>query len=463
MTDTLRLLETAAEALPLHVVTQEHLQDWCAGPGAPWSAWIAASGFKAAIGDALLLPGPDGQCVGALAGLGSAKTRAREAFALAAIRPALPARAFFLVHDLSTADLTEHVLGWLLAGYTFRRYRSPAPAMAQLIAPAGVDVAHLHAFADAEALARDLINTPANDLGPDGLEDAATLLAKRHDAQVQVTRGDDLLDANLPLIHAVGGASPRAPRLIDMRHGTTGPRLTLVGKGVCFDTGGLNLKPGTSIGLMKKDMGGAACVLALAHMILQSGWPVQLRVLIPAVENAVSGNAMRPGDILTARNGMTVEINNTDAEGRLILADALALADDEAPDMLICLATLTGAARVAMGPDIVPVFTREDTFAQALVASGRQMRDPVWPLPLFAGYEAMIEPGIADLDNAPGGGMAGAITAALFLNRFAPQAKGFAHFDMYGWQPKSAPGFPKGGRLQAARALFAALPGALGL
>ena len=261
------------------------------------------------------------------------------------------------------------------------------------------------------------------------------------------------------MIHAVGRASPRAPRLIDMRWGSAGPKLTLVGKGVCFDTGGLNLKPGSSMGLMKKDMGGSANVLGLAHMLMASGAAVQLRVLIPAVENSVSGSAFRPGDILTSRRGLTVEINNTDAEGRLVLADALALADEDAPDLILSMATLTGAARVAVGPDLAPYYATDDGDAAALEAAARDVRDPVWRMPFWEPYEKMIEPGIADLDNAPKGGFAGSITAALFLRRFVTDCPRYMHFDIFAWTPSSEPGRPKGGVGQGIRALFEALPG----
>jgi leucyl aminopeptidase len=278
---------------------------------------------------------------------------------------------------------------------------------------------------------------------------------------IKVIRGQELLEQNFPMIHAVGRAAEQAPRLIDLSWGQSGPRLTLVGKGVCFDTGGLNLKPASSMALMKKDMGGAATVLGLAHMIMALKLEVQLRVLIPAVENSVSAPANRPGDILTSRLGLTVEINNTDAEGRLVLADALALGAEENPDLMISMATLTGAARVAVGPDIAPYFTDDTAVAHALDVAGVAAADPVWRLPLHDPYEAMIEPGIADLDNAPKGGFAGATTAALFLRRFTGQTR-YAHFDVYGWSPTSAPARPKGGVGMGARAILEALPEVLG-
>ncbi|MCL4152538.1 UNVERIFIED_CONTAM: hypothetical protein GTU68_018244 [Idotea baltica] len=293
-------------------------------------------------------------------------------------------------------------------------------------------------------------------MGPPDLEHAARDLANLHQATIEVTTGDDLLAANLPMIHTVGRAADRAPRLIDMRWGNSGPTLTLVGKGVCFDTGGLNIKPGASMGLMKKDMGGAAAVLGLAHMIMATNANVQLRVLIPAVENSIAGNAFRPQDILTSRKGLTVEINNTDAEGRLVLADALALADEEKPDQIISMATLTGAARVAVGPDLAPYFSDDPSFVTALEASAALVADPVWRLPFHDPYETMIEPDVADLDNAPKGGFAGCITAALFLRRFVTDSK-YAHFDIYGWQPAAVPARAKGGVGQGTRALLDSL------
>jgi leucyl aminopeptidase len=299
-------------------------------------------------------------------------------------------------------------------------------------------------------------------MGPAELQAAAEALAQEFGAEASVTLGEDLLEQNFPLIHTVGRASTRTPRLIDLRWGSTGPKLTLVGKGVCFDTGGLNLKPGNSMALMKKDMGGAANVLGLARMIMDAGLNLQLRVLIPAVENAVSGSAFRPGDVLMSRKGLTVENNNTDAEGRLVLADALALAAEDAPDLLVSMATLTGAARVAVGPDLSPFYSDHEGDAAALAASAVRTADPVWRMPFHEPYETMIEPGIADLDNAPSGGFAGSITAALFLRRFAGDAR-YMHFDIYGWTPSAAPGRPKGGALQGARALFAALPDMLEL
>ena len=448
-----------APALDIHVIEQPALDDWLTSQPEAVANWVAASGFTGALGSSLLVPAPKGGVSMVLAGYGVPERRARGRFHLAAVAATLP-EGVYRLHGLPDARREEEALGWLLSMYAYDRYKEQSPARARLIAPDGVDVARLEAIAAGEALTRDLINTPASDMGPAELEAACVDLASRNDAEINVIRGEALLEQNFPMIHAVGRASVDAPRLIDMSWGKAGPTLTLVGKGVCFDTGGLNLKPGASMALMKKDMGGAATVLGLAQMIMALEVPVRLRVLIPAVENAVSSNAFRPGDILTARNGLTVEINNTDAEGRLVLADALALGAEDEPDMMISMATLTGAARVAVGPDLAPFFTDDDALAEAVAQAGTATADPVWRLPFHEPYEAMIEPGIADLDNAPKGGFAGAITAALFLRRFAGNTR-YAHFDIYGWNPAAAPARPKGGVGMGARALLEALPGVL--
>ena len=441
-----------------------------AGLDAAARDWAAAAGFTGRAGQTCLLPDGAGGIAGALIGIGPASDGpARERFALASVASALPAGDWRVAEWPEGVDRAEAALGWLLAQYRFDRYRSrtgaeTGAAKARLVAPEGVDAARLIAMAEGEFLTRDLINTPANDMGPDALEAAARDLAARHGFSVKVISGQALLDENFPMIHAVGRAGAQASRLIELTRGTTGPALALVGKGVCFDTGGLDIKPAAGMKLMKKDMGGAATVLGLAQMLAATGAAegMRLRVLIPAVENAIAGNAFRPGDILTSRKGLTVEINNTDAEGRLVLADALALAAEDRPDWLISMATLTGAARVALGPDIPPFYCDDDAAAQAIYQAGRANWDPLWRMPFWEPYEAMIEPGIADLDNAPSGGMAGSITAALFLRRFAEGAGHYAHFDIYGWQPAAAPGRMKGGVGQGARALLAALPGLLG-
>ncbi|MFQ1699355.1 leucyl aminopeptidase family protein [Loktanella agnita] len=458
---TLAFAVDAGAAIPLYVISEDDLDQALADLPDQARPWAKSQGFTGALGQALTVPDANGGIACALAGYGTAKKRARGRFHLGQTAKALPQGVYRIAGGLEGRALEEAALAWLLAGYAFDRYRKPAPAIAALVAPEGIDADRIAIIANAEALTRDLINTPASDMGPDELEEAARRLASDHDASVNVTTGDDLIPANFPLIHTVGRASTRAPRLIDIRWGDKGPKLTLVGKGVCFDTGGLNLKPGSSMGLMKKDMGGAATVLGLAQMIMALHLPVQLRVLVPAVENSVSGNAFRPQDILTARKGLTVEINNTDAEGRLVLADALTLSDEDEPDLVISMATLTGAARVAVGSDLSPFYTESDAHAQMLAEAAAAVADPVWRMPFHDPYEAMIEPGIADLDNAPSGGMAGSITAALFLRRFVESP--YMHFDIYGWQPSSAPSRPKGGIGMGARAVLEALPRMLNL
>jgi leucyl aminopeptidase len=461
---TLEFATDDADTVPLTLVSPAHLDDTLAGLDPAALAWAKAQGFAARPGETLVLPGPDGRVARAFVGLGTGDARQRGRFQPASAAGRLPEGTYRIEGDAPLAELEELALGWLLESYRFDRYRTQDRPKARLVAPAGVDRRRIAVTARAEALTRDLINTPASDMGPAELAAAAVRVGEEGRASdISVTTGEDLLAANLPLVHAVGRAAAphRAPRLIDMRWGHGGPLLTLVGKGVCFDTGGLDIKPPSSMGLMKKDMGGAATVLGLAQMIMALELPLRLRVLVPAVENSISGDAFRPQDILTSRKGLTVEINNTDAEGRLVLADALALACEDETDLVISMATLTGAARVAVGPDIAPFFTDDDRAAAALAAAGQSVKDPVWRLPFHTPYETMIEPGIADLDNAPSGGMAGAITAALFLRRFVTRP--YIHFDIYGWQPVAAPGRPKGGVGQGARAILAALPDLLSL
>lgn len=449
------------DAIPLIAVHTDTIETTLANLPNAAADWLRAVGFKAGIGAYAMLPNPDGSIKAAYVGLG-AQGQKRVRFAVAAGAAKLPAGTYALDTIQTGPALDEAALGLLLSGYRFDRYKSAPAADPSFIAPSGIDAARIEALAAGEYLTRDLINTPASDMGPDELEAAAQDLAKTHGATCSVILGDDLLKQNFPLVHTVGRASPRTPRLIDMTWGKIGPKLTLVGKGVCFDTGGLNLKPGGSMGLMKKDMGGAATVLGLAHMIMALKLDVRLRVLIPAVENAVDGSAFRPGDVLKSRKGLTVEVNNTDAEGRLVLADALALADEEKPDCIISMATLTGAARVAVGPEISPFYTTDDAMAHALPQAAAEMADPVWQMPFHDAYESMIEPQIADLDNAPSGGFAGSITAALFLRRFVTDTP-YTHFDIYGWNPTPAPARPKGGAGMGARAVLGALHEVLGL
>ncbi len=422
-----------APATPIRLLTPETAERAAAGRPPEAQRQLSAQPVTGRLGEVRLIFGADGALTEVLAGWGTPAERARQTFPLGGLPGQLPAGAYAFDDSLPAEARANAALGWLLQGYRFDRYAQKAAQAAMLHPPHGIDAARVAREALGAMLTMDLVNTPANDMGPDALEAEARKLAEAHGAGVSVIRGDDLLTRNLPLIHAVGRAAEQAPRLIDMGWGDAeAPRVTLVGKGVCFDTGGLNLKSGGSMGLMKKDMGGAAAVLGLAHMIMDHGLAVRLRVLIPAVENSVSAGAFRPVDVLTARNGRTIEVNNTDAEGRLVLADALALADEKAPELMISMATLTGAARVALGPDLPAMFTDDDRLAADLHAAGGRVADPLWRLPFWDPYEEMIEPEIADLDNAPKGGMAGAITAALFVRRFVAEARAFAHIDCYG-------------------------------
>ena len=400
------------------------------------------------------MPAADGRLGRVLFGLGEAGPN-RDRLLIGKLPAALPAGRYRL--DGTGFDGAEAALAWLLGSYRFTRYRAAGASLPILVAPEGVDVAAVTRIAEAVAFGRDLVNTPANDLGPAEIEAATRTLAEAHGAAVTVFAGDALAK-EFPLVHIVGAASPRAPRLIDLTWGDpSAPRVTLVGKGVAFDTGGLDIKPSSGMLLMKKDMGGAAAALAAAAMVMGSGLRLRLRLIVPAVENSISGAAFRPGDVIRSRAGLTVEIGNTDAEGRLILADALALADAEKPDLLIDFATLTGAARVALGPDLPAFFTEDEALADAVASAGRAAADPVWRLPLHAPYAGLLDSKVADLNNAPGGPFAGAITAALFLRRFAPATKAHVHFDLYGWNPSTKPGRPEGGEVQTARLVHALL------
>lgn len=449
-------------ATPVSIVTPDTLDAVLDQLGETARNWARANDFKAAAGSVIALPNALGTVEHALVGIGSAQAQKAGRFSVANGASKLPEGTYAIATPLAPHDMEEAALGWLLESYVFDAYKSQSQAKARLVAPTGIDRHKIESIAKGEFLTRDLINTSSAQMGPDELESAARALANEHSATIHVITGEALLQENFPLIHTVGRASDRQPRLIDMTWGSSGPKLTLVGKGVCFDTGGLNIKPSSSMGLMKKDMGGAAIVLGLAHMIMAIGLGVRLRILIPAVENSISGNAFRPGDVLTARNGKTVEINNTDAEGRLVLADALTLGAEDAPDLMVSMATLTGAARVAVGPDLAPFYTDDEHHADALAKGAALVKDPVWRMPFYTPYEKMIEPAIADLDNAPSGGFAGSITAALFLRRFAGESP-YMHFDIYGWNPSSAPARPKGGVGQGARALLEALPVMLNL
>jgi leucyl aminopeptidase len=369
----------------------------------------------------------------------------------------LPAGTYYLPQPPSDhpSAWDDAALAWALSSYRFTKYKKSTASLPRLCLPKGCDHARVLACAEAIAFARDLINTPANDMGPDALEQAAQSIARKFKARARVVRGAQLLKQGFPLIHAVGRAADQPPRLFDMTWGpSSAPKVTLVGKGVCFDTGGLDIKPSSAMLLMKKDMAGAATALALASMIMAAKLNVRLRVLLPIVENAISAASFRPGDVCMSRKGISVEIGNTDAEGRLILADALTWADDDKPDLLCDFATLTGAARVALGPDLPPFFTDDEGLADAIMAHGHKVHDPVWRLPLWKPYAAMLDSKIAHTNNVSSGPFAGSITAALFLSRFVTQAKSWVHFDIYGWSPAARPARPEGGDPQTARLMF---------
>ncbi|MGE0752035.1 MAG: M17 family metallopeptidase [Variibacter sp.] len=443
-----------ADAVPIWFVDTANYDARRDALGAAGRAFAEAAGFESKAGRHLLVPDAKGQLAGVL--LGVASGAKRDPFAAGRLPGLLPSGTYRFADG--GKDARRDALAFMLGAYRFARYRKADEKRVRLTVPEGVDAAELTRVVEGAALARDLINTPANDMGPDALESAARALAERHGATFRVTVGDALLRDNFPLIHAVGRASDRAPRLIDFSFGgPSAPKVTLVGKGVCFDTGGLDLKPSAAMLLMKKDMGGAASVLALAHMIMDRKLPVRLRVLIPAVENAVSGAAFRPSDIYPSRKGLNVEIGNTDAEGRLVLADALALADEESPELLVDMGTLTGAARVALGPDLPPFYTDDETLADAVSKHAAAEHDPLWRMPLWSPYDAMLDSKIADVNNVSSGSFAGSVTCALFLKRFVASAKSWLHLDVYGWTPSAKPGRPEGGECQGARALYALL------
>ncbi|MCS3453252.1 MULTISPECIES: leucyl aminopeptidase family protein [Bradyrhizobium] len=443
---------TTTAATPITFVTKA---TWDAIRGelpAPARQFSAANDFAAKPGKSLVLPAADGGIAQVLFGLEDADHKARDPFRPGALPGLLPPGVYRFAN--APHDTRLAALAFALGCYRFGRYRANKVPEVRLVPPDGVDTAEITRMADAAALARDLINTPSNDMGPAELADVARDLATRFGAAFNCISGDELAQ-NFPLIHAVGMASTRAPRLIELSWGDPAhPKVTLVGKGVCFDTGGLDLKPSSGMLIMKKDMGGAANVLALAQMVMDAKLKVRLRVLIPAVENAVAGNAFRPLDIFKSRKGITVEIGNTDAEGRLVLADALALADEETPDLLVDLGTLTGAARVALGPDLPPFYTNDEALAGDVASCAKSENDPLWRMPLWPAYDAWLDSKTADITNAPSGGFAGSITCALFLQRFVEHARSWLHVDIYGWTPSAKPGRPEGGECQAARAIY---------
>lgn len=430
-----------SKSIPVHIIAD--LKDL----SAEQKVWAKANGFNAQSGKILLCSNQKGALESVFLG------KSDQPLDTGSLASSLPAGNYHFAGNLEDAHLSS--LGWMLGAYNFAQYNKKQDQGAKLVLPEGIDAEGLIREVEATYLARDLINTPANDMGPDQLEKTIQTLGHKFKAQVSVIKGDALLKKNFPMIHAVGRASVDAPRLIDLKWGNAKHlKVTLVGKGVIFDSGGLNIKPGSSMALMKKDMGGAANTIALAHMIMDAKLPVRLRLLVPAVENAISGNAFRPGDILPSRKGLTVEIGNTDAEGRLILGDALALGDEEKPDLMIDMATLTGAARVALGPDLPPFYTDDDELASAISTTSMELFDPLWQMPLWDPYQKMLSSKIADVNHISTGGFAGSITAALFLSRFVENAKSWAHFDIYGWTPTAKPWMPVGGEAQGIRTLF---------
>ena len=443
-------------AVPIHCVTAATWPAVRAGLDAAARAFADAAGFAPRSGRHLLLPAPDGSVSAVLLGLDAEDKPSHDPFAPGRLPGLLPDGTYRFADPPLDARLAT--LAFALGAYQFARYRKRDAKDVRLEIPQSVDGEELSRIVEAVFLARDLINTPANDMRPAELEAAARQVAEQHGAAINSVIGDDLLAQNFPLIHAVGRAAKAAPRLVDLRWGDeAAPRVTLVGKGVCFDSGGLDIKPDSAMLLMKKDMGGAASVLALAQMIMARGLKLRLRVLIPAVENSISGDAFRPRDVYRSRKGLTVEVGNTDAEGRLILADALALADEETPDLLVDMGTLTGAARVALGPDVPPFYTHDEELAVAIARHAHAENDPLWRLPLWPAYDAMLDSKVADLSNIGTGGFAGSIICALFLNRFVAAAKAWLHVDIYAWTPSAKPGRPEGGECQAARAVYSYL------
>lgn len=442
---------SSATSLPIIFVEEGALA--AADLSAAHRAWAEANGFAGQRGRLLALPDPQGGLAGHLFGTGPVAGRPPlvAAQAGAAIGPGQ------FHFQGAFGDPTLAALGFRLGAYRFDRYRAGKPAPV-LDLPAGADADEVDRLVSGAALARDLINTPANDLGPDALDQTIRSFAADRGMACRAIVGDDLLAEGFPMIHAVGRASAQAPRLLDLSWGNPDdPKVTLVGKGVTFDTGGLDIKPASGMLLMKKDMGGAANVLGLAHAIVSAKLRLRLRVLIPVVENAISGTSFRPGDVLTSRKGLTVEIGNTDAEGRLILADALALADEERPELLLDMATLTGAARVALGPELPPLYSTDDELARALMAAGTASDDPLWQMPLWSPYDAMMASKIADVNNAGTGGFAGSVTAALFLRRFVDNAAAWVHLDIFGWAPEARLARSQGGTDQGIRAVYGVL------
>ncbi len=445
------LVQRAGKSIPITPVSEKRLPAWLKEQSAEVQNWVRANGFTAKPTTVLLLNDRHGHARRVLVGVEEGIDR----WSLGALPGTLAQGTYQLDGDLSAAEATAHAFAWAMGCYRFGRYKSEGKEFAKLLWPRLADRAVVENLTLSMALARDLINTPAEDMGPPELAEAAKKVAQQFKAKISVIVGDDLLKQNYPMIHAVGRAAAKAPRLIDIRWGNSGPKLALVGKGVCFDTGGLDLKPSAGMLMMKKDMGGGALMLALARAIMAAKLPVQLRLMIPAVENSVSGNAIRPLDVIKTRKGLTVEIGNTDAEGRLILCDALAEADTDKPDLMIDAATLTGAARVALGPELPALFANDDDAAAALLRHGKVEGDPLWQLPLWKPYRRTLDSKIADLNNVSDGPFAGAVTAALYLQEFVAPTTKWIHIDTFAWNARAQPGRPEGGEALGLRALFA--------
>jgi leucyl aminopeptidase len=438
-------------ACPLIALNPDCLAAWLASASSVQRQWVGATGFTAAAGSHCLVPAADGGLECVLVGV----TAPDDVYALATLPMQLPPGDYRLGDGGLPLQAFNAAFGFALAGYQFKRYRQPRRAPARLLPPNGVDAARLDAVIAATFLTRDLVNTPSEHMGPAELAEQTRLLADVHAGSYREWLGDDLLRENFPAIHAVGRASHRPPRLLELRWGDPGhPRVAIIGKGVCFDTGGLDIKPADGMRNMKKDMGGAAHAIALAGLIMRMRLPIQLHLLIPAVENAISGNAYRPGEVIATRKGLSVEIDNTDAEGRVVLCDALAYAAESSPELMIDFATLTGAARVALGADLPPVFSNDDALRQAAVDAGSKVQDPIWPMPLWQPYLSMLDSGIADLANSGPSRYAGCITAALYLQRFVPDNLPWLHLDTYAWNDGDRPGRPRGGEALGLRAIF---------
>lgn len=448
---TSSITKNLSSSVPIYLIGNKEFKNWLKQQPDTVSQWLNANHFTAQPATYCLVPAAKGGIASVVAGIKDTP----DIWTIADLPLKLPEGNYHIATKMDAATAEALMLGWLMGSYHFTAYKKEAKKLPQLRSPQGINMEHVQAMADAIAQARDLINMPANDMGPEELASACKKVAKSFNAEYREIIGENLLKENYPAIYEVGKASVRAPRLIDIHWGDKRhPKVTLVGKGVCFDSGGLDIKPSSGMRLMKKDMGGAACVLALARVLMQAKLKIRLRVLIPAVENSIAGNAYRPLDVIRTRKGLSVEIGNTDAEGRIILCDALYEADSENPDLLIDCATLTGAARTALGTEVAALFTPDDLLAEALLEHAQQQDDPLWRLPLQENYRYMIKSTVADLNSAPESGYAGAITAALYLKEFVTKTKAWAHIDMMAWNLRARPGRPVGGEAMMVRGIF---------